>query len=340
MKKICFDRILPIDLELNKLKLLAPNTTITTRLAAVAAKQWTNGSTLRIKFVGGTEAQKALVKQFAPEWTQYANLKFVFGDDASAEIRISFDPNSGAWSYIGIDCSQIPRESATMNLGWQDRAVILHEFGHAIGCIHEHQSPAGGIQWNKEQVYADLGGPPNFWDKATVDHNIFEKYNADQLNWTALDPKSIMMYSFPANWTLDGFHTEENTELSPQDKAFIASAKMYPKPAVPEPTLLPISWILEKAASLSVPGEEDVFTLNIPEVNRYAIQTHGSTDSSITVFGPNDHTKLLAKDNDGGEGSNALVTVITPGNYWVHVRHAFPSQTGAYRISVTAPRRV
>ncbi len=34
------------------------------------------------------------------------------------------------------------------------RRVVLHEFGHALGGIHEHQSPASGvIPWDKPKVY-------------------------------------------------------------------------------------------------------------------------------------------------------------------------------------------
>ena len=48
-----------------------------------------------------------------------------------------------------------------MNYGWltpesaQDevRRVVLHEFGHALGLIHEHQNPkGGGIEWNRDAV--------------------------------------------------------------------------------------------------------------------------------------------------------------------------------------------
>jgi len=41
-----------------------------------------------------------------------------------------------------------------MNLGWisgesdvisdEERGVILHEFGHTLGLLHEHQSPLSG----------------------------------------------------------------------------------------------------------------------------------------------------------------------------------------------------
>jgi len=43
----------------------------------------------------------------------------------------------------------------TMNFGWLNEdsdedeysRVVLHEFGHSLSCIHEHQHPANGIPW-------------------------------------------------------------------------------------------------------------------------------------------------------------------------------------------------
>lgn len=89
-----------------------------------------------------------------------------------------------------------------MNLGWimQDRRdddlrqVILHEFGHALGCVHEHQSPLQDIVWNKEQVYTDLGGPPNNWSRDKVDSNMFKKYDFTVAQQRMFDLASIMLY--------------------------------------------------------------------------------------------------------------------------------------------------
>jgi hypothetical protein len=102
----------------------------------------------------------------------------------------------------------------------------MHEFGHALGLIHEHQNPKGGIQWNEPAVKADLGGPPNNWDDATIRHNVLDHYPAKEVTASPVDKNSIMMYPIPASWTLDGFSADLNGDLSEQDRQFIRRA--YP----------------------------------------------------------------------------------------------------------------
>ena len=153
----------------------------------------------------------------------------MFDNAPDAEFRIAFDPEDGAWSYVGTDCRGIPLNEPTMNLGFLDDGTAGHEFGHAIGLAHEHQSPAGGIQWNEDVVIREAAKSPNFWDEETTRHNILRKYGADQINGTAFDPDSIMLYFFPASWTLNGVGTHANEVLSALDKQFIAGAKMYPQ---------------------------------------------------------------------------------------------------------------
>jgi hypothetical protein len=204
-----------------------------TRAAALKESKWKPGSIITIGFLDGNKTVKERVKAVANAWTGpgMANLRFVWVPDKAAQgalIRISFE-HEGSWSVLGKWCASIPHDEPTMNYGWltpssttaELRRVVLHEFGHALGFIHEHQNPKGGIKWNKPQVYADLSGPPNNWSKATIDHNMFRTYAKPQLNATKLDPTSIMMYPIPTRWTLDGFSAQLNSVLSARDRALV-----------------------------------------------------------------------------------------------------------------------
>ena len=73
----------------------------------------------------------------------------------------------------------------------------------------------------------DLSGPPNNWDKATIENNMFAAFNAADVAGTAVDPSSIMMYPIPPAWTLNGVTAGMNSALSESDKDFIRQA--YPQ---------------------------------------------------------------------------------------------------------------
>src|SRR5262245_42653538 len=197
--KLCFDRYLPLE-HLDPALALAPRD----RAIVIFRKLWPNGSTLRVRFLEGTSPQQQLAMQQARWWSEVADLRFVVSDAADSEIRVAFDPGDGAWSYIGTDCRSIPTDQPTMNLGFQDGGTSGHEFGHAVGLGHEHQNPAGGIQWNEPEVIRDLSGPPNSWTVDQIRHNVIEKYAVNQIKGTVFDPDSIMLYFFPARWTTNG----------------------------------------------------------------------------------------------------------------------------------------
>jgi len=216
-----------------------PNETLDlARLALLTDNKWQKGTTLTITFMDGSSTQKTKVKKFAKYWVSKAkaNIKLKFLGSGSSMIRISFVADPGSWSYIGTDCLHIPANRPTMNFGWlrddtedaEYERVVVHEFGHALGCIHEHQNPAGGIHWNKPVVYAYYQGPPNNWTKAEVDSNIFQTYSKTKTQFTQLDPNSIMMYPIPKQFTTDGFSVGLNLHLSSTDISFID--KQYPKP--------------------------------------------------------------------------------------------------------------
>jgi hypothetical protein len=334
-EKVCIDRVLPRDLMTFQRTVRRNGRT---RAISPRGKTWINGSTLTVRFLGGTPAEQAVAREQAGWWTKVANLRFEFDGPANADIRVSFDRTDGAWSYVGTDGKGIPLGDATMNLGFLDGGTAAHEFGHAIGLAHEHQNPAGGIEWNEEIVIREMAKSPNFWDEAKTRHNILRKYSADQVNGTKFDPDSIMLYFFPASWTLNGIATKANEVLSAMDKAFVAGALMYPGVGEPAPTgtRLEVNAAKRTRASIGTIGEEDLFTFTAAKDGRYVVDTAGPTDMVMKLFGPGSATALIGEDDDSGVGLNARIAAdLVAGEYFVQVRHYNRQKgTGNYSIRV------
>lgn len=102
--------------------------------------------------------------------------------------------------------------------------MVLHEFGHALGCIHEHQHPENGIPWDKEKAYAYYG--QQGWTRHEVNVQVFQKYSRLETQYSRFDPTSIMMYPIPEELTIGQFSVGWNVELSDTDKTFIG--QLYP----------------------------------------------------------------------------------------------------------------
>ncbi|MFZ1311869.1 MAG: M12 family metallopeptidase, partial [Chitinophagaceae bacterium] len=93
------------------------------------------------------------------------------------------------------------------------RRVVTHEFGHAIGLLHEQSFP-GAVNWKRTDSVYNYYLQTQGWDRAKVDFNVFEVADQFYTNGTTYDPKSIMHYSIEPWQTTDGYSLKDNYELS------------------------------------------------------------------------------------------------------------------------------
>ena len=133
------------------------------------------------------------------------------------------------------------------------KAVTVHEFGHALGFEHEHQSPALACDFRFDNdpgylptrdaagtyttdakgrrpgLYTYLGGPPNAWPPEQVDFNLRQLPESSAFSVGPFDKLSIMKYFFEDSMFIKGakspcYTGEENLQISEQDRIGVSKA--------------------------------------------------------------------------------------------------------------------
>lgn len=216
-------------------------------------KLWDNSTPIKVCFFGGSNELRKKITNIALEWTKVGGkLPLDFGDiDSPAScgsnffhIRVGFQ-YKGYWSTVGTDSVNLAAQyEQSMNLALFDvnppaepefTKTVLHEFGHALGLQHEHQSYKSPCvdEFNWEAIYSYLKGPPNYWSVEQIDHNLKPRPNEGDSAASQFDVDSIMLYSFPKEFYKSGVasecHTDGNSMLSTQDKNAIKT--FYPADA-------------------------------------------------------------------------------------------------------------
>ncbi|KAI1131246.1 hypothetical protein F5Y10DRAFT_234129 [Nemania abortiva] len=187
------------------------------------------------------EAVRGLVKAGAQDWARGTSLRFKFlrtdePNQDQANIRISFRGN-GSHSVVGT--TFVPAGDPTMNLCFQycttERemmGLILHEFGHALGFLHEHSSPQCPFDLDRNAIaeyYKDRlleGTSLNDW----IDVNFMKLEKERAVDVSPFDERSIMMYEILPSWSDAKKRIGGSQTLSDMDRQMVR--KWYPPYAI------------------------------------------------------------------------------------------------------------
>ncbi|KAF2770109.1 zincin [Teratosphaeria nubilosa] len=194
---------------------------------------WPPGTELRVGFMTGTDWQKMEVELHAHEWTRFANLSLKFVEQRPYDILVDFSPGA-SWSQIGV-LSKLAtiRHQPSMNLadvnttisGRDRRAQVLHQFGHALGLVHEHQHgvkhPEDNLAWDRQALYRHFGQSANAWSHDQINSNVLANCTGDLVLKPVFDVDSVMLYGFPMAMFKSGHGKEANAELSAIDKEYM-----------------------------------------------------------------------------------------------------------------------
>ncbi|SRR6266478_1499710 len=216
------------------------------------------GNKASVCFFDGRREARDHVAETAQKWSNSNAMRLDFGPEGNrrtcdsavaSDIRVSFR-GSGYWSYVGIQAKHINSRKQTLNLQGLDKSsfdseddgVILHEFGHAIGFEHEHQSPVGGCdeEFNWDYLYTSMGWSPEEVDRNMKRLNVSS--NMSGLLTTEFDRKSIMLYSlspdaFKNAATAKCFISKPNNDISKIDQTAVQT--VYPALPVQGPAAAP-----------------------------------------------------------------------------------------------------
>jgi len=169
----------------------------------------------------------AIKKIVNERYGKIVNIKFNFSQYDVPHIIIDFNKEDGCWSKVGKDSLSTSRlNKVTMNFAWFSVGTVLHEFGHALGLEHEHQSPFGEpVKFKVPEVY-DWCWAGDKWDEKTCNEQVVNPLPRANLNGSAYDPESIMLYEYPKKITVNKKGTRKTERLSKQDVIYLNS--IYP----------------------------------------------------------------------------------------------------------------
>jgi hypothetical protein len=203
-------------------------------IALLRKHYWQPGQRLRVVFLEGDEATNTRVLNYANRWqTPGIPVPLFVGvpRGSDSDIRVSYS-RPGYWSYIGTDARMVSPSECTLNLQGFDGGslpdsewlrVIPHEFGHALGCVHEQQRPEVIARLDRAAIIAEFERTQG-WSEQEIIQQVLAPLDMSTVDATAEDDASIMMYWLASRLTLDHREIPGGSDITPRDRQGMAKA--------------------------------------------------------------------------------------------------------------------
>lgn len=206
------------------------------RIAVMTNKYWgARGVRLGVTFLDNPDAEtRRRVLHYANLWGEGGRVNAVFSESADGQVRVSREPGGGYASYLGTDILLVQPGRPTMWLEGVTAAtpsdaecmrVIPHEFGHTLGCVHEHARRAVVEQLSPRKVVKvfrrDYG-----WTAMMTYQQVLTPIEEAELLAGPVEEDSVMCYWFSGECTRDGQPIVGGKGITAGDYAKMAS--LYP----------------------------------------------------------------------------------------------------------------
>ena len=171
---------------------------------------------LTIEFLDGWtfRDERNLVEKAVKDWTSESNIVPLFVSNGKSDIRVKFDDiKTGEWH---VKTENVGAPLGDRNTHWNSNeytmylatdfsyATALHEFGHALGLVHEHLNPKflEYFKWREDtklpefgttQFYKKIGDSTGLSSNTDIYHNLFAIREVDEER-SSFDMASVMTY--------------------------------------------------------------------------------------------------------------------------------------------------
>lgn len=181
----------------------------TNRAVGLSQVYYQPGEKMTIQIRGPQEFKSTVQNTLMTKVFPYVNLKFEFvesGGDCLIDNK---------WASGGV-CMGSGTKNPTLHLSNSHPFLTIHEFGHALGMMHEMRNPKIDLTWivsALQQKYAS--------GNINIQTQILKPLDIDKVRALPFDKNSVMAYPLSGKYNKEGIDIMPSQEYTDIDKEWL-----------------------------------------------------------------------------------------------------------------------